>query len=63
MFRLNAVSGVTYMHQKDDINNKQLQQFEYSAKTMQQARIIFFFPSLEGIFIDFRSFFFFFYIR
>ncbi|VDM15478.1 unnamed protein product [Wuchereria bancrofti] len=55
MFRLNAKSGATYVHPKTDNNDKQLQQSKYSAKTLQQARIIFFFPSLKEFEREYRA--------
>ncbi|KAK6109718.1 WD domain G-beta repeat family protein [Brugia pahangi] len=55
MFRLNAKSGATYVHPKTDNNDKQLQESKYSAKTLQQARIIFFFPSLKEFEREYRA--------
>lgn len=50
MFRLNAASEGTYLH-PIDIDDKKLQQPKYSSKILQQARIIFFFPSLKGMYL------------
>ncbi|KAM3726635.1 Protein qui-1 [Dirofilaria immitis] len=55
MFRLNATSDVTYMRPKADINDKQLQQSKYFSKSLQQARIIFFFPSLQEFQREYRA--------
>uniref|UniRef100_A0A0R3S3R5 WD_REPEATS_REGION domain-containing protein n=1 Tax=Elaeophora elaphi TaxID=1147741 RepID=A0A0R3S3R5_9BILA len=56
MFRLNAASEVTYVRPAEtDINDKQSQQCKSSAKKLQQARIMFFFPSLKEFEREYRA--------
>ncbi|VDK82637.1 unnamed protein product [Onchocerca ochengi] len=55
MFRLNALCGVTYLQPKDDNNDRQYKHSKYFSKTLQQARIIFFFPCLQEFEREYRA--------